>query len=216
MADTIEVTLTVNGKQVRAEVAPKQTLLRFLRDYLGLTGTKNGCSKGHCGVCTVILDGKATRSCLVRMEKAQGVNVETIEGLARDGILHPIQQAFVEYGSTQCGFCTPGMVLAAKALLDTNPSPSREEIITALSKNRNTCRCTGYVKIVDAIEAAAVWKQGGGAPSPKTESQLFGSQLARYAAGKVTGETRYGDDIVNGGDAAWEKSYGRRIPMPAS
>ena len=149
----VDVALTINGREIRAEVPPKLTLLRFLRDYLGLMGTKNGCSRGHCGVCTVILDGKATRSCLVRMEKAQGVEVETIENLARGGILHPIQQAFIVYGGLQCGFCTPAMILAAKALLDANPSPSREEIISALSKNHNTCRCTGYVKVVDAIEA---------------------------------------------------------------
>ena len=196
MSEMIDVALTVNEKAVRAEVPPRLTLLRFLRDYLGLTGTKNGCSKGHCGVCTVILDGKATRSCLVRMEKTQGVQVETVENLARNGTLHPIQQAFIEYGGLQCGFCTPAMILAAKALLDANPSPSRDEIISALSMNRNTCRCTGYVKIVDAIEAAAGWMRSGSAPPPKAEGQLTGAQLVRYAAEKVTGKTQYGDDIV--------------------
>ena len=195
MAEMIDVVLTVNEQTVQAKVSPKLTLLRFLRDYLGLTGTKNGCSKGHCGACTVVLDGKATRACLVRMEKAQGVRVETIENLARDGVLHPIQQAFVEYGGLQCGFCTPGMILAAKALLDQNPSPTRDEIIAALSKNRNTCRCTGYVKIVDAIEAAAGWMRSGSAP-PAAEGQLTGAQLVRHAVEKVKGETLYGDDIV--------------------
>ncbi len=195
MSDTVNTQLTVNGKQVRVDVPPKLTLLRFLRDYLGLTGTKNGCASGHCGACTVILNGKARRSCLVRMEKADGAVVETIEGLATGDRLHPLQQAFVEYGAVQCGLCIPGMIMTAKALLDAKPDPSRQEIVAALSQNRNICRCTGYVKIIDAVEAAAAWKRAGGAPPRLSESALSGSQLPRYADEKATGRTQYGDDI---------------------
>jgi aerobic carbon-monoxide dehydrogenase small subunit len=145
--------LNVNGEQVEAAVESNRTLLQFLREDLGLTGTKHGCGLGDCGACTVILDGKPVNSCLVLAVQANGKDVLTIEGLAANGRLHPIQQSFVDKGAIQCGFCTPGMILSAKALLDENPKPSELEIRTAISGN--LCRCTGYQKIVEAIGEAA-------------------------------------------------------------
>lgn len=148
------ITMTVNGESVEAAVEANQTLLQFLREDLGLTGAKHGCGLGDCGACTVILDGRPINSCLVLAVQANGREVVTIEGLAEDGgDLHPIQQAFVDKGSIQCGYCTPGMILSAKALLDQNPKPSELEIRTAISGN--LCRCTGYQKIVEAIQEAA-------------------------------------------------------------
>jgi aerobic carbon-monoxide dehydrogenase small subunit len=152
------IQLTVNGQPVDAAVEPNRTLLQFLREDLGLTGTKHGCGLGDCGACTVILDGQAVNSCLVLAIHANGREVLTIEGLAENGKLHPIQQAFVDKGSIQCGFCTPGMILSAKALLDTNPNPTEQEIRMAISGN--LCRCTGYQKIVEAIGEAAKIIQG--------------------------------------------------------
>ena len=145
--------MTVNGETVEVAVEPSATLLDVLRDELGLTGAKEACGRGECGACTVILDGKAVTSCLVPAMKAAGKEVLTIEGLSSLGKLHPIQETFVELGAIQCGFCTPGMVLSAKALLDENPNPTEQEVRTALSGN--LCRCTGYIKIVDAVLAAA-------------------------------------------------------------
>jgi aerobic carbon-monoxide dehydrogenase small subunit len=145
--------LVVNGESVEAAVEPNQTLLQFLREDLGLTGTKHGCGLGDCGACTVILDGRPVNACLVLAVQARGREVLTIEGLAENGKLHPIQQAFVDKGAIQCGFCTPGMILSAKALLDEKPEPSEPEIRTAISGN--LCRCTGYQKIVEAIQEAA-------------------------------------------------------------
>ena len=147
------IRLTVNGEPVEAAVAQNQTLVQFLREDLGLTGTKHGCGLGDCGACTVILDGKAVNSCLVLAIQANGSEVLTIEGLAENGKLHPLQQAFVDKGAIQCGFCTPGMILSAKALLEEKPNPTELEIRTALSGN--LCRCTGYQKIVEAIDEAA-------------------------------------------------------------
>ncbi|MBI4965817.1 MAG: (2Fe-2S)-binding protein [Desulfomonile tiedjei] len=147
------VQLVVNGETVEAVVEPNRTLLQLLREDLGLTGTKHGCGVGDCGACTVILDGKPVNSCLVLAVQAQGREVLTIEGLAENGKLHPIQQAFVDKGGIQCGFCSPGMILAAKALLEDNPKPTELEIRTAISGN--LCRCTGYQKIVEAIQDAA-------------------------------------------------------------
>jgi carbon-monoxide dehydrogenase small subunit len=147
------IQLTINGETVEAAVEPNRTLLQLLRDDLGLTGTKHGCGLGDCGACTVILDGMPVNSCLVLAVQAQGREVLTIEGLAENGKLHPIQQAFVDKGAIQCGFCSPGMILAAKALLDENPQPTELEIRTAISGN--LCRCTGYQKIVEAIQEAA-------------------------------------------------------------
>jgi aerobic-type carbon monoxide dehydrogenase small subunit (CoxS/CutS family) len=198
MAETISVRLNVNGRYLDAEVPADLSLMRFLRDYVGLTGAKDGCSTGHCGACTVILNGKATRSCLVRMSKVDGAEIETIEDLARDGQLHPIQQAFIEHGAVQCGFCTPGVIMTAKALLDTNPRPSSDGIKSALTKNRNMCRCTGYVKIMEAIQNAAE-RLGAGATyaSPIAEGgdQVNMTMLPRDAVGLVTGATRFGDDV---------------------
>jgi aerobic-type carbon monoxide dehydrogenase small subunit (CoxS/CutS family) len=198
MAETISVQVNVNGRYLDAEVPADLSLMRYLRDYLGLTGAKDGCSTGHCGACTVILNGKATRSCLVRMSKVDGAEIETIEDLARDGQLHPIQQAFIEHGAVQCGFCTPGVIMTAKALLDTNPRPSSDEIKSALTKNRNMCRCTGYVKIIEAIQDAAE-RLGAGATyaPPVTEGgdQVNTTMLPRDAVGLVTGATRFGDDM---------------------
>lgn len=147
------IKLTVNGEPVEEAVDPNRTLLQFLREDLGLTGVKQGCGVGDCGACTVILDGKPVNSCLALAVQANGREVLTIEGVAENGKLHPIQQAFVDGGAIQCGFCTPGMILSAKALLDRNPKPTETEIRTAISGN--LCRCTGYQKIVESIQSAA-------------------------------------------------------------
>jgi len=147
------MTLIVNGTPYEVAIEPRQSLLQLLREELHLTGTKEGCSEGECGACTVLLDGKTVDSCLIFALEAQGREVTTIEGLAQGDRLHPIQKAFAEYGAVQCGFCTPGMILAAKALLDSHPHPTELEIRQGISGN--LCRCTGYVKIVEAIQAAA-------------------------------------------------------------
>ncbi|EHQ91136.1 (2Fe-2S)-binding protein [Desulfosporosinus youngiae] len=147
------VRLIVNGSPVVVQVEEHRTLLYLLREVLGLTGTKEGCGEGDCGACSVLLDGELVNSCLVLAIQAEGREVLTIEGVGREDHLHPIQQAFIEVGAIQCGYCTPGMVLAAKALLDKVPSPSEEEIRRGLSGN--LCRCTGYQKIVDAVKIAA-------------------------------------------------------------
>jgi carbon-monoxide dehydrogenase small subunit len=148
------ITLNVNGKSYEVAIEPRQSLLQVLREALYLTGTKEGCSEGECGACTVILDGKTVDSCLIFGLEAEGCQITTIEGLSSHETLHPVQQAFVEHGGAQCGFCTPGMILAAKALLEHTPHPSEEEIRWGLSGN--LCRCTGYVKIVEAVQAAAL------------------------------------------------------------
>ena len=200
MGHTVDVEFTVNGQPVRAQVAPELTLLRFLRDHLRLTGTKDGCSSGHCGACTVILNGKATRACLVRMAKVSGAQVETIEGLSQNGRLHPLQQAFIDYGAVQCGFCTPGMIMTAKALLDTTPRPSEQEIRQALAQNRNMCRCTGYVNIVRAIQAAAGQLLNGAPMDVSTTQDDQGYvALPRQALDLVSGRTRFGDDLYPDG-----------------
>ncbi|MFQ6040232.1 MAG: (2Fe-2S)-binding protein [Candidatus Poribacteria bacterium] len=146
-----ELNLTVNGEYYRLIVPPYRTLLEVLREDLGLTGAKSGCSTGKCGACTVILDGKSVKSCLILALQANGKEVLTIEGLANGDKLHPLQKAFIEHGAMQCGYCTPGMILSAKALLDENLHPTEDEIRDALVGN--ICRCTGYVKIVEAISA---------------------------------------------------------------
>ena len=151
MKKTIQ--LTINGEPVEAAVSTNQTLVQFLREDMGLTGTKHGCGLGDCGACTVLMDGKAVNSCLVLAIQANGTAIMTIEGLAENGNLHPLQQAFVDKGAIQCGFCTPGMILSSKALLDEKPNPSELEIRTAISGN--LCRCTGYQKIVQAVDEAA-------------------------------------------------------------
>jgi aerobic carbon-monoxide dehydrogenase small subunit len=150
--------LRVNGEDYEIFTDPWKTLERVLRDDLGLTGVKEGCNTGNCGVCTVLIDGKAVKSCVVLAFQAQGKDILTIEGLSKSG-LHPLQQAFIDHFAIQCGFCTPGMVLAAKALLDENPNPTEEEVKLGLSGN--LCRCTGYVKIVEAILTAAEMTRRG-------------------------------------------------------
>ena len=147
------LTLRVNGEVHEVYAYPNMTLLEVLREELHLTGAKESCGQGACGSCTVLLDGAPVRSCLLLAREAEGRQVLTIEGLASGGKLHPIQEAFVEHHAIQCGFCTPGMVLTAKALLDQTPEPTEEEIRGALAGN--ICRCTGYAKIVEAIKAVA-------------------------------------------------------------
>ena len=155
--DKVELAFVVNGEPVRLEVAPHATLLEVLREQLELTGSKYGCGEGECGACSVILDGRVVNSCLVLALECAGAEVLTIEGLAANGRLHPIQQAFVEHGAIQCGFCTPGMIMATHALLQANPTPTEEQIKRGLEGN--LCRCTGYRKIIDAVLSLA---QGGG------------------------------------------------------
>ncbi len=146
------IRLTVNGEAYEVLVKPNSTLLGVLREQLDFTGTKRGCDTGDCGACTVIMDGKPINACLVLAMKADGRNILTIEGLAERGKLHPTQEAFIEKGALQCGFCTPGMLLSAKALLDNKPNPTIEEIKTSIAGN--LCRCTGYIKIIEAIQVA--------------------------------------------------------------
>ncbi len=150
---TYPLTMTVNGRQVTVQVEADELLVDVIRDRLGLTGTKIGCNEGECGACTVIMDGQAVLSCLIPALRAQGREIITIEGLSDGETLHPLQQAFVEHGAVQCGYCIPGFILSAKALLDVNPHPDREQIKEAIAGN--LCRCTGYVKILEAIEAVA-------------------------------------------------------------
>ncbi len=148
------IKLTINDNEYELLVNPNETLAQLLRgSQINLTGTKQGCELGDCGSCTVLLDGKAVNSCLVLAAQADGCRVTTIEGLSRNGEIHPIQKAFIEQGAVQCGYCTPGMILKAKSLLDVNPNPTRQEIREAMVGN--LCRCTGYFKIVNAIETAA-------------------------------------------------------------
>ena len=146
----IDLKFKVNGKEVAIKVEDSKRLLDILRDELGLTGTKEGCGIGECGACTVIMNGDAVCSCLILAGQLQNVEIETIENLERDNILSNLQEAFLEYGAIQCGFCTPGMLMSAKALLDKNPHPTEEEIKTALEGN--LCRCTGYIPIIDAVK----------------------------------------------------------------
>jgi carbon-monoxide dehydrogenase small subunit len=154
---TVPVSISVNGRTIQREVEPRLLLVHFLRDVVGLTGTKVGCDTSQCGSCTVLLDGVSIKSCTCLAVQADGAAVTTVEGLATDGVLHRLQDAFWEKHGLQCGFCTPGMMLAAHDLLRTNPSPSQEEIRHALEGN--LCRCTGYHNIVRAVESAA---QAGG------------------------------------------------------
>ncbi len=154
----MKVALTVNGEAREATIWPGESLLVMLRDRLGLPGSKNACEQGECGSCAVLLDGELVCSCLVLAAQAEGRAVVTVEGLAANGELHPVQRAFVEAGAVQCGFCTPGLVVAAADLLDSNATPTDDEIREALAGN--LCRCTGYAKIIDAVKAAGTAAAG--------------------------------------------------------
>jgi carbon-monoxide dehydrogenase small subunit len=145
----MQISLNVNGREHRVEVRPTDMLVDVLRERLGYTGTNKDCAQGICGCCTVLLDGKAVTACLLLAAQANGTRITTVEGLESADRLHPLQEAFMRHGAVQCGFCTPGFLMTAKAFLDENPRPTREEIVDAL--RGNLCRCTGYVKIVDAI-----------------------------------------------------------------
>jgi selenium-dependent xanthine dehydrogenase len=193
MLEQRRIEFWVNDEFHQLEVSPKAMLLDVLRDELRLTGTKKGCGHNACGSCTVIVEGETVRSCVYPASRARGKRVQTIEGLATDGSLHPLQQAFIDKGAVQCGFCSPGMIMTAKALLDRNPQPNREEIIDALSGN--LCRCTGYAKIIEAVEEAA------GRLKPREEREdlpleVVGHRLARPdARAKVTGEAIFAADL---------------------
>jgi len=154
----IRLTCAVNDEPVDLLAEDYKTLLEVLREDLGLTGTKHGCELGECGACAVLVDGEPVLSCLLLAVESEGRRIETVEGLARDGRLHPLQESFADLGAAQCGYCIPGMLMTAKALLDREPHPSRERICEALSGN--LCRCTGYLQIVEAVEAAAKSAEG--------------------------------------------------------
>ena len=149
----VSITLNVNGRDHRVSVRPTDMLLDVLRDELGYVGTNKVCAQGICGACTVLADGKAITACLTLAAQLDGVRVRTVEGLESEGRLDPLQESFMRHGAVQCGYCTPGLLMAARALLDENPRPTREEIIDAL--RGNICRCTGYKKIIDAVAAIA-------------------------------------------------------------
>jgi aerobic carbon-monoxide dehydrogenase small subunit len=155
------ITLNVNREDHKVIVRSHESLLDVLRNKLGLTGTKECCNEGDCGACTVIMGGRAVNACLVLAVEAEGQEIETVEGLAQGAHLHPLQEAFMKFGGFQCGFCTPGMLMSAKALLDANPDPTEEEIRKGISGN--LCRCTGYVKIIQSIKEAALSMNGGAA-----------------------------------------------------
>jgi CO/xanthine dehydrogenase Mo-binding subunit/aerobic-type carbon monoxide dehydrogenase small subunit (CoxS/CutS family) len=192
---TETIQLVVNERRYRVQVGPKTSLLEVLRDHLDLTGTKNGCNQGHCGACTVIVDGKAVRSCTYLARRAEGKHIRTIEGLAQGDQLHPVQRAFVEHGAIQCGFCTPGMIMSAVALLESNPQPTREDIVRAL--RHNLCRCTGYERIIRAIEAVAgTGSQSVIVPAVKQPLAAVGQALPRPdAVAKATGSAQYAADL---------------------
>ena len=148
------ISLTINGESEQADIAANMTLLDLLRETLVITGTKNGCAAGECGACTVLLNGEPVNSCLVLAPECDGVEIVTVEGLAKDSRLDPIQEAIIEAGGVQCGFCTPGILISSRALIDRNPNPSVNEIKAALVGN--LCRCTGYLRIIDAVQEAAL------------------------------------------------------------
>ncbi|MGH9398994.1 MAG: (2Fe-2S)-binding protein [Thermoanaerobaculia bacterium] len=153
-----QVRFLCNGEAAEVAFAPHKTLLEVLREDMGLTGTKHGCELGECGTCALLVDGKPVLSCLVLGLECEGRSVETVEGMAGPAGLHPLQKAFADLGAAQCGYCTPGFLLTARALLDENPKPSRRQIQEALAGN--LCRCTGYIKIFEAVELAAAWMRG--------------------------------------------------------
>jgi aerobic-type carbon monoxide dehydrogenase small subunit (CoxS/CutS family) len=151
--DPLRISFILNGEPIAIDVRPWQTALAVIREQLHLTGTKEGCGIGECGACTILVDGRAVNSCLMLAAQLDEKNVETIEGLSQGESMHPIQEAFVSTGAIQCGYCSPGMIMSVKGLLDRNPKPNREEIVQAISGN--LCRCTGYVQILEAVDLAA-------------------------------------------------------------
>ncbi len=151
------ISMMVNGEYEQIDVPSNMTLMQMLRDKLALTGTKNGCNAGECGACTVLLNGEPVNSCMVLAVECEGANIVTVEGLAKDGVLDPVQQTIIDHGGVQCGFCTPGILISSRALLDRIPNPTEEEIREALVGN--LCRCTGYIRIVDAVKEAATRQQ---------------------------------------------------------
>ena len=190
------ISFVLNDSPIAVQVDPISPLVDVLRDDLGLTGTKRGCDyEGECGACTVLLDGQPVRSCLTPVGKVAGRSVLTVEGLGSPDRLHPLQQAFIETGAVQCGYCTPGMLLAAKALLDREPDPDREQIVEALGGN--LCRCTGYTRVVMAVAVAAVRLRGDGGSlgDPPDEPVVGGDGLRTDSVAKVTGQARYVEDI---------------------
>ena len=148
-----QINLTINGEYTQVAVPSQITLLQMLRDKLALTGTKNGCNAGECGACTVLMNGEPVNSCMILAVECEGADIITVEGLAKDGVLDPIQQTIVEHGGVQCGFCTPGILISARSLLERNSNPSEDDIREALVGN--LCRCTGYLRIIDAVKDAA-------------------------------------------------------------
>jgi aldehyde oxidoreductase len=198
--DLIAIDFSVNSKQVKANVSGKTTLLRYLRDELGLMGTKDGCSNGHCGACSVIIDGKLTRACLIKVSRLEGAQIETIESLKTNGEYDPIQQAFIDAGAVQCGFCTPGMIMSTKALLDANPQPTVAEIKKHLTQNRNLCRCTGYANIIKAVQLAGGRRSGTSKHVVISPDELPQNPIMDAVAEKiVTGKQAYADDLVMDG-----------------
>ena len=194
----MELSLTLNGNSLTIDVEPQLTLMEFLRDRQHLKGTKNGCATGHCGACTVIVNGKAVRSCLVKMGKlGEAAKVETIEGLAQGDVLHPLQYTFIEEGAVQCGYCTSGSIMSAKALLDENPNRSETEIKDWLTKQKNLCRCTGYVNMVHAIQKAGeMMARGQATPAFEPEGlEIRSTQMRKDLIEIVRGEKVYAGDI---------------------
>jgi CO/xanthine dehydrogenase Mo-binding subunit/aerobic-type carbon monoxide dehydrogenase small subunit (CoxS/CutS family) len=218
-----ELTFTLNGESVIARVDGRKSLLRYLRDDLGLMGTKDGCSSGDCGSCVVLVDGKPVDACVYLMRRANGVTIETIEGLATNGTLHPIQAAFLDRGAVQCGFCIPGMIMASKALLASNPTPSLDEIRAGLKDN--ICRCTGFEPIFEAVQQASEWlaAPAEAAAWKPTFGPLGTSAVLVDGAKSVTGQLPYADDVVlpgmlHGGIAWSEHAYARilRVDLTAA
>lgn len=198
MSSTERIEFTLNGVGTSVDTDPRRPLVEVLRDDLGLTGTKIGCSSGHCGACSVIVDGEVVESCTTPMRKVAGRKVTTIEGIGSVDNPHPIQKAFVEAGAVQCGFCTPGMVVSAKALLDATPNPSPDQIVETFS--RNLCRCTGYVKIIDAVLKAAGKQTTQEMPTANSDGNVVGASVPRRdAMEKATGETVYAADEIREG-----------------
>ncbi|MBP1716318.1 MAG: aldehyde oxidoreductase [Deltaproteobacteria bacterium] len=188
------IRLKVNGEFRELTLDPQKSLLKVLRYDLRLTGTKCGCDGGQCGTCSVLIGPKLVLSCQIPVGEVRGREITTIEGLGSPDRLHPIQEAFIQAGAIQCGFCTPGMILATKALLDKNPRPSEEEIKKGLA--RNLCRCTGYVKIIEAVQLASRLLSGKPSGEPSLQTGAVGQSIPLLdAPKKATGLARYGDDL---------------------